>query len=199
MSIAALAAATARLSADCIVLTRPPLVVSGALCGTLVDSSGGTLGDGEAILKTLDRRVVATAIADEDGRFQFGRVLAGDYYIELEGFRQQARTVRLLKPGGVTCTRRFDVRLEIGECESDIDSGSGIRLRADAETPVQLYVDGDEWDGDYTNQFDFIDAGPGDYRAELRASGYVTKRFKFSIKEFEVRSYHFVLRRTPSR
>jgi hypothetical protein len=174
-------------------------VVSGALCGTVVYPSGSPLDGEEVVLDTLDGSAVATAITDADGNFEFGPVLAGDYHINVPWFPRQVRTVRLLKPSGSTCTQRLQVRLAHNECLSDVDSGSGIRLRVDAETPVQLLVDGDEWDGDYTNEFDFIDADPGDYRAELRANGYVTKRFRFSVKHFEVRSYHFVLRRAPSR
>jgi hypothetical protein len=181
MSIAALAAGTVRVSADCATIERPPLVVSGALCGTVSDRYGGRLSRSrEVILRTLDGRVVATTVADSDGRFQFGPVLAGDYHVGAPGFIRQVRTVRLLKPSGIACTHRLEVQLEIGECLSNMSSGSGIRLRVAAETPVQLFVKGEEWDGEYTNQFDFIDADPGDYQAELR-------------------EYHFVLRRARTR
>ena len=199
MSAVAVAGATVQLSAECATPERPPIVVSGALCGTVVHRLGDPLEGGELLLNTLDGRVVATAIADTDGNFEFSRVLAGDYRIDAVGFLRQVRTVRLLKASGNTCTQRIQIRLGNVECLSDSDSGSGIRLRVDAETPVQLVVDGDEWDGEYTNQFDFIDADPGEYRAELRASGYVTKRFTFSVRHFQVRTYHFVLRRAPSR
>lgn len=148
LAVAVLVAASARLSAECMVLTRPPLVVSGALCGTFIDGSGATVNSGEALLETPDGDVVATAISDDDGNFQFGHVPPGDYRINLEGFQAQTRTVRLLKASGSVCSKRVQVRLSIYECPSEMFGTGGLRLRVDADTPVKLLIDGDEEEGD---------------------------------------------------
>jgi len=195
MSAAVLAAGTVHLSAECVVLTRPPLVVSGAACGTLIDQSGEAVDGADVLLTTLDGDVVAAAVADGEGRFQFAPVLAGDYRIEVYGFVPQVRTIRVSKSRGTVCTQRVEVRLSIFECPSEMVSGAGLRLRVDADAPVQLVLNGDEYDGDYTGAFDFLELDPGDYHAELRADGYVTRTFKFSIREFQIRTYRFTLRR----
>ena len=200
LGVAVLAAASVSLSAECIDRTGPPLVVSGALCGTLHDATGAPPDGVEAELRTAAGDVAATAISDADGVFQFGQVPAGDYRITVEGFYSPSRILRLMKPSGSACTARLRVELKFDECISQIVSVAGLRLKVDAQEAVRLVLNGnDEYDVHAGADYEFFQLQPGEYQAELRADGYATRRFKFSIREFEVRTFQFAMRRRPGR
>ena len=200
----AIAAMTLRLSAECIVIERPPLVVTGPICGTAFDQSGGVFDGIQVQLEARGGRVVAKAVTDSGGRFQFGEVSPGDYRIHSDFTRESARWVRLVKAGGKTCRQRIQVLLQIGECLSDASSGAGLRLKVDAQSLVEVVVNGNAYDGEFTvsdepfsEQFVFIDLEAGAYHIEVRADGYVNRTINFSLREFEVRTYRVALRRLP--
>jgi hypothetical protein len=204
LSAVAVGAMSVRLSAECFFFERPPLVVTGRICGTLINQSGGVWDGAEAILYGRDEQVVAKTVADSRGRFQFGRVPAGDYHVNVEGTRFSGRWVRLVRPDATACSQRIQVLANVGECLSDVSSGSGLRLRVDVESHVEVVVNGDAYDGEFTvtdenfkGQFNFIQLEPGRYHIEVRAHGYASRTINFSIGEFDVRTYRIALRRLP--
>jgi len=193
----AMAAMTLRLSAECVVLERPPLVMTGPICGTAFDQSGGVWDGLEVQLYARGGRVVAKAVTDSRGQFQFGGVPPGDYKINSDVTRESVRWVRLVKAGGKVCRQRIQVLLQIGECLSDADSGAGLRLQIDADPPFDVIVDGDEYDGDFDGRFYFFALEPGTHRVEVRADSYASRTITFSIREFDVRTYRIALRPLP--
>ena len=187
------------VAAECEYPPRPPIPISGALCGIVSDLSGTTPLPGLELELDSMTGVVATTRADQKAQFTFGRVPSGEYRLGALGFSTTGHTVFVGDAQATVCKRRLMVHLGVGgECGTRLSTGGGLRLRVATATlaPVLVLVDRNEQSGDFSGRFDFIELLPGIHHVEIQAAAHEPLAFDVTTREFEITTRTANLRRS---
>src|SRR5262245_56325589 len=93
---------------------------TGTIAGTVTDKTGAALAGAEVQLSDKVTNQVATAIADENGRYIFPSVLPADYTVTgvKQGFRKALVAGVKVE---VTKSYTIDITLEVGEAQQAVE------------------------------------------------------------------------------
>jgi carboxypeptidase family protein len=196
------------LADECVRERRPPTPVVGALCGVLFDPSGAVLAGADVNLTEVPAEEsgrapsgvsLPTAKVDGRGRFTFGRVPEGEYWLTVPGFKTSFDTVVVRGNYATRCTHRLRVELSVaGSCSGAVSSGAGIVLGVEAATPVRVIVDGEQDSvGYYDAEPRLLELRPGTRRIEIQAEGYAPYVIEANIRDYEARRRIVKLKRLP--
>ena len=205
ISAAILSLWQATVAADsCEYLPRPPVPISGALCGIVADITGEPwpgvelqlLRDQLIVGVGFNYAVVATTHSDDNARFSFGQVPDGEYRIGAVGLLSTGHTVFIRNSQPPLCRRRVTIEFGTHACDSNIRTGGGLRLRVKSSTPASVKVDRNYWTpGDFNEAVQLIELVPGTHHVEIDAEDHEPLSFDVTTREFEVVTRTVTLKR----
>jgi hypothetical protein len=186
-----------RPAAQCAPKTRPPVPISGALCGQAFDSAGAQIQNGELHLVDQNGSIVATAKTNWKADYRFRRVPRGTYSVISPGFSPSFDTVAITDANASACKRRLNLEFGVGECSTRFHSGAGVRLglRNRIHTTGNLFIDGRPF-GDFDfDAVQFVELDPGPHHIEIVVPGFQRMTIDVQVREFEALTH----RLTPKR
>ena len=103
-------------------VAAPPVKISGAFCGRVIDASGAIETAGELRVVDEDGATISHTSVNAKGDFEFPPLPAGTYRVmtTAPGFRDYVGSVRILRSGQTSCRKPATVALGIQSCEGGI-------------------------------------------------------------------------------
>lgn len=117
---------------------RPRAVLS----GSVYDPSGAAMPQAVVMLKNVDKSNQEIARSGEDGSYQFDRVAAGTYNVEVRarGFALYQQAGVVLRPG---TSEQLNLKLDMGQLTENVDVvGKGPRPQPSSAAPRRIRVGG---------------------------------------------------------